>query len=163
MSLSQFNINCSILYAETSPNSAFGPTTTSPLVNNFNLNDINLGTFPLLLASNITLAGSGGTTTYDLFDFEDLLNNDQVMGHSLGIFIMPTGADVVLTPGASFPLTWFFGGSTQSITIPNGGIFLLSNPYSATGQVVDATHRTLKLTNNGVASSNIYFFVVGGR
>lgn len=162
MSLSQFNINCSILYAETSPNSAFGPTTINPLINSFNLNNLSLGQFPLLLASNVTLAGSGGTTTYDLSGFEDLLNNNQSMVHALGIFIMPTGADVVLSPGASNPLTWFFGGSTQSITIPNGGIFLLSNPYNASGQIVDGTHKTLKLTNNGVSSSNIYFFVVGG-
>lgn len=162
MSLSQFNINCSILYAQTSPNNAFGPTAVGPLINSFNLNNLNFGQFNLLLASNVTLAGSGGTTTFDLFSFEDLLNNNQAMGHSLGIFIMPTGADVVLQPGASLPLTWFFGGSTQTVTIPNGGIFLLSNPYNATGQVVDATHRTLKLTNNGGSPSNVYFFVVGG-
>jgi hypothetical protein len=161
MSLSQFNINVQVLYALQTPNSNFGPNVLNPLVNSFSLNGLNINQWSFFLAQFVQVSPSGGTANVNVNSFTDLQGNACTMQHALGIMIFPTGSDVVLSPGASNPLTWFFGGSTQSVDIPNGGIFVLCNSYGGEGVGVSPSNANLKLTNNGGSPATVYFFVIG--
>ena len=120
--------------------------------------------FDLLLASNYSIASGGGTQTYDLFSFNDLQGNAASFSENgaLSLYILPLVGNVVLSPGAANPLTWFFGGTTPTVMLTAGGVFVFSLPPVGPGQTVDATHRNLTLTNNGASTASGYFFAVGG-
>jgi hypothetical protein len=75
--------------------------------------------------------------------------------------VLPTGSNVVVSPGSSNPLTCFFGGSTQSINVTAGGIFLYSSAATDTGFAVTSTAKTLKFDNSGSTSLSLQVVIVG--
>lgn len=121
------------------------------------------GTFNQLFAAQYSLAASGGTQTFDLRSFTNLVDESVTLGHALTIFVTVTGtnANVNLVPGASNGLVWFFGTGTDSINIPTGSSFMFSGPAAGPGEVVDATHKTMTLTNNGSGAATVKVVILG--
>lgn len=109
----------------------------------------------------ISALAASGTQTIDWTAITRYLYDTAVYSKALGILVMPTGSDVKVEPGASNPLTWFFGGTTPSITIPDGGMFLFALKNSSAGQTVDATHCTHKFTNTGATALDCYVHLIG--
>lgn len=101
------------------------------------------------------------STTIDLTSFTNLVNETVAFDHVLSIFVQPNGADITIAPGASNGLVWFFGGTTPTIAIPNGAVFAYSLPDTSTGQVVDATHKTLLFTNTGLTTTLVDVVILG--
>lgn len=97
------------------------------------------------IAEVLTLAASA-SSTIDLSAFTDPFGDAGSATKVLGILLLPAagGGDAVLSPGATNPATWFFGGTTPTHTVKAGGAFLHFEPA---GTTIDATHKTLTLTN----------------
>lgn len=91
---------------------------------------------------------------FDISSFTNLVGETVTTGHVLSLMITPTGtgATCVLSPGASNGLTWFFGGTSPTLTIPIGGVEVHSDSPTGPGTVVDSTHKTLRITNGGSAN-----------
>lgn len=72
----------------------------------------------------------------------------------------PLPGEVVLSPGAANPLTWFFGSATDSITIPTGGAQIFCGGTVA--GAVSGTAKTLKFANNGSNTVTVKAALLGG-
>jgi hypothetical protein len=112
----------------------------------YNLSNVNIATWNQLYSASLTIAPSA-TTTIDLTNFVNLVQETVAFAHVLSIFVMPTGSGVSIAPGSSNGLTWFLGGTIPTITIDKGGVFMWSDPGNATGTVVNSSHKTLAFTN----------------
>lgn len=137
-----------------------------------------------LLVANVTTAsysdnGSATTTSqsppgsmpatfveFDISTFTTLANESATPGHVLGLIVLPAGtlgaSQCTLAPGSTNGLVWFFGGSGQSIAVPMNGVQLLCNASNATGQVIDATHKTIRVTNGGTAATTVQVGLIVG-
>lgn len=124
------------------------------------------------------VAGSAGSVPgspnnyveFALDNFTNLVGETVTPGHALGLIVAPSGinAQCKVAPGSTNPLTWFFGTSSDSVTIPvtassgNGGGFVLTGPYDYAGQVIDSTHKTIRITNQGSGNLSCSVGVIVG-
>ena len=125
-------------------------------------------TVTAVYATSVTLTASG-TATLDLRSFTDLAGNSVTLVSVYAMIVKVTGsgtANVVITPGASNGLTWFWTGTpsgtdtvTPKLTVTQGGVNLF---YQAAAKTVDATHRNLDLLNSGAATSTVLLAFLGG-
>lgn len=70
---------------------------------------------------------------------------------------------LIMGGGASNPVTTILGGTTPTLTIRPGGLFVLSAGADATGHVITAaTADILRFTNGGAGSSVTYDIVIWG-
>src|SRR5579885_880511 len=160
MPLTNVSLVAQVSWALSRTNPPFGNSTEGPDTEFFSLNGISTTTFNQLAANQYTITSSS-TTNIDLTSLTNLLYESFSFGHVLSIMVLPTGDQVTLAPGASNGLVWFFGSSSQSITIPAGGCFVFSLPPSASGQVVNSTHKILSLTASGAGSSTVTVVILG--
>ncbi len=161
MPLSQLALNASLTFAESVDNTGgFVPTTMGTDSVSFNLGGISLTTYNQLFAAQYTIAVSG-TQTIDLTTLTNFVCESFSFNGVISIMLLPTGSSCTLSPGASNALQWFFGGTTQSVTVPAGGLFVFSAPASGPSTTVDGTHKTLKLANAGAGVLTVDFFVLG--
>ena len=119
-----------------------------------------VGTYSLLQAKRYTVAG-GASQPIDLYGFYDLYGDIKVMTGAIILFILPTvtGGGCKIEPGDSNPLTWFLSGTSPGVIVPSGGLLVFAQPSP---QVIDATHRILKLTNtHGSNPMTVDVLVVG--
>lgn len=144
MPLLSANLNSTIQWSLIQNNTPFTSTTQQGALT-FNLGSLNTSIFNEIFVVQYVIPAND-TQVIDLTIMEDLLNNDFAFGHALTLFIIPTGSNCTLSPGTSYPLQWFFGGTTQSVTITNGGFLCYSEPVSGPGSIVSPTARTLLLT-----------------
>jgi hypothetical protein len=121
-----------------------------------NLAGIQVATWNQLFQLEFSLAPSGGTTTFDLTSFTNAALESVTAGHVLSIIVQNTtgvgnSSNVNIAPAASDGLQWFFGGSTQSINLPDSSSFTYTGPVGTTavGTVVNSTSKKMTLTNNG--------------
>jgi hypothetical protein len=114
----------------------------------YNLGGLDIAVFNQLYAVQLSLA-TGISQTIDVTSLTNLVYETFSYGHITTIVVLPTGSKVTIQPGASNPLTWFFGGSTQSVTVPAGGVFLFSTDAGGDGDVAITTNKTLEFTNSG--------------
>jgi hypothetical protein len=105
-----------------------------------------------------TLAASASTTV-DLFSFTDQLGQSVSMVRVYAIIAKTADSSLKVEPGATNPLTWFFGGTTPSLTIPSGGGFCFAQNTAAT---VSASARNIKLTNTGAVTLTYNLAIIGG-
>lgn len=157
MPLTLSNVNAEIGWTQTKANTGFttvkqGPDklvgTLSPAV----------ATYNELLAVQGTLAASA-SATIDLYSITNLLGEAKTLTKGVAIMVKATTTSMKIEPGASNPITWFFGGTTPSITIKAGGFFLLGDGGTAT---LSATDRNLKITNLSGSVSGTYDLVFLG-
>lgn len=94
---------------------------------------------------NISLAASG-TATYDLTSVTTLISETDAWTkvQAIVLTVDSGGGNIKLEPGASNPATWFFSGTSPAITVKAGGFLALGDGSTYT---IDATHKTLKVTN----------------
>jgi hypothetical protein len=163
MPLQQVNLTSSLQWILTKVVTGFAPIQQGADSVTSNLSGINLSTFNQLFAQQFTLSASGGTSTFDLSTFTNPAGESTGFGHVLCIEVQVTGtgANVALSPGASNGLVWFFGGTSPTVSVPAGATFIFTNAASATGQVVDSTHKNLTLTNNGSGVATVRVVCVG--
>lgn len=161
MPINTVTLNVALQWALTRTNSGgFANTTQGADSLNFTLSGINTSTFNQLYVTQLSLAASA-STTLDLTSLTNLVYESFSFGHVITIMVLPVGNNVTIEPGASNPLQWFFGGTTQTILVDNNGCFLWSNGASATGTVVNSTNKTLKFTNSSGASNLIDVLIIG--
>jgi hypothetical protein len=111
------------------------------------------------IALNLTIAVSSNTTI-DLQAQVDLLNQAQVLTKVYAIEILPSGSDCVLSPAATDPATWFFGSATDTITVKDGGLFILAN---TTSTAVTASTKNIKLANPSATNIlTVKLVIIGG-
>jgi hypothetical protein len=138
----------------------FQPVTQGPDSQNFSLFNINVATYNQLYTASYTLAASA-TQTIDLTSLTNLVGESIDYTQALSILVLPVGSQCTLKPGATNPLTWFFGGSTQSIIIPDSGMFAFSCPATGSGATVSGTAKTLELINSGATSLVVDITIIG--
>lgn len=137
------------------------------------------GTENVLVANTtaLTYTDTGAATTsqsppstpntyieFNLGSFSDLLGNTVTPGHILQLIMIPTGTSAIaqLAPGTSNGLTWFFGGTTPTVSVNAGGVFFFSDIVTGTGTVIDSTHKTLRITNTGSGNLTVQVGAVVG-
>jgi hypothetical protein len=113
------------------------------------------------LAGSVTLA-AGASLTVDLFAaFTDLAGGSFSATKVYGFELIALGenAKVKMEPGATDALTWFFAGTTPSLTVVAPGA---ASHLDGAHTTIDATHRNVKFTNTGSADLAMEFvFLVG--
>lgn len=141
-------------------NTGFNPASESDSMS-FTLGGVSIATWNQLFADYVTLAPSA-SVDLDLTSVSNLVCETFAFAHVLAIMVQPSGADITLGPGASNGLQWFFGSTSDTIQIDNGGVMMWSNGVSATGDVVNGTHKILTLTNlSGVNTAIIKLSILG--
>ena len=70
-------------------------------------------------------------------------------------------AGVTIQPGAANPNSLWWGGTTPSKTVYPGGPPEVGG--SPAGVVVDATHNTVKFTNNGAVAATVKVYLSGAN
>lgn len=131
-------------------------------------------------ASTVSYSDTGGAGTsatppsgappayieFDLHSFTNLVGESVTAGHALGIILYFSGPSSILTltPGSSNGLTWFFSGTTPAINLPGGkgGVFAACTDPAGTGQVIDSTDKTLRITNTGTSTLSVTVAVLLG-
>jgi hypothetical protein len=109
-------------------------------------------------AAEITLAASA-TQDINLNSFTNLVGESVTGIGAYSLFLMPTGADVKITPSPSNGISWFF--DSTGLTVPDGGELKWSQPIAAT---VSSGAGSLRLTNtSGSASVVVTIVVVVGQ
>jgi len=142
MSLSKASVQSQISWTQQSSTSGFVKTQQGP--------DKVLKSTPVSIASlneiyvyKGTLAISG-TLTIDLRAVTNLLNESVVFTGVHKLFLSTSAANITMTPGASNGLVWFYTGTAPVLTVKAGGGITLDDGGLT---VVDATHKTLTITN----------------
>ncbi len=161
MALSDLQLTLALSATLTKSITGFADDVQGPNELTFTLAGIDLTTFSKLLAADYSIAAAAHVD-YDLFSFTDLQNLSTSMTTVLAVIVAPTAGDIVLSPGGSNPLTWFFSGTTPAVKCYENGVFLLCEAVAAVGQTVDATHRNLTLTNNGAGTAAGKIYAIGG-
>lgn len=151
MSLSDSSISFGAQATQSKSNGNFSPT-TQPAELSFGVSP-DTSVMNRVLLTEGTLA-AGANTTVDLYSFTDQPGNVTLATKARGLEITATGDTgiIKIEPGASNPATWFFSGTTPSISLNCGtdgcGICL----YDGSSYTLSATIRNLKLSNTGLAS-----------
>jgi len=160
MGLSNLSFNPTVTWSLAKTNGAFGNTTQMGS-KGFNFNGISLITYNQLYAATLSL-GATGSQTVDLTSLTNLVGESVDFISALALIVIPSGSECTIQPGASNPLQWFFGGTTQSVVVPDGGFFAFSMKPTGTGEAVDSTHKNLKFTNSGATPLSLDVVIVGG-
>lgn len=98
---------------------------------------------------------------FDISSFTNNVGETVAPTKALGIEVITMSsysdslAQCQYAPGSSNGLSWFLSGTTPAITIPLGGAFALSGPATGTGQTIDSTHKTIRITNPGYGPLNV--------
>lgn len=159
MALSFANVSMSMAWEQFKTNTGYANTIQGPSGLDLNLAyTVGSTAANSIYVTQGTLAASANTTV-DLFSFTDLLGQSISMVRVYAIMLKAATDSLKIEPGATNPLTWFFGGTTPSITIPAGGGFLFSQTTAAT---VSSTVRNLKLSNPGSVTMTYNIAVIGG-
>ena len=160
MPIQQVNLNIMSQWIMSRTNTGFATTVAGPDSINFTLTGINTTTFNQLAPLQYTILTTASQTV-DLSALVNTVYESFGLLHALTIVVSPVGSSVTIAPGASNGLTWWFGGTTPTITVPAGGFFCFSEPVAGPGHVVDATHKTLLFTNNGGTTLTLSLLVIG--
>ena len=157
MSLSKASVQAQISWTQQSSTSGFVKTQQGP--------DKVLKSTPVAIAAlneiyvyKGTLAVSG-TLTIDLRAVTNLLNESVVFTGVQKLFLSTSATNITMTPGASNGLVWFYTGTSPVLTIKSGGAVTLDDGAVT---VVDATHKTLTITNlSSTATTYIELAIIG--
>ncbi len=163
MALTSFSSSNTIAWTlSNSTNTAYSAITQGDNVQ-FTGNGVDTTTFNQLFTAYYTILAAG-TQVIDLFSFTNIVNEAVAFTKVYELFILVdtgSGGNILVQPGASNALQWFFNGSTQGINLPNGTGVCYMLPISGTGQTVDATHRNILLTNSGGSTVGVKITVMG--
>ena len=122
-----------------------------------------VGTYNQLFAARYTIAAAG-TQAVDFYSFTNLAGESVTATKMYAVMIKVTGAGstIVLEPHGTNGLTWFFGGTNPTITMPGsatGSLFVFSEGGT---EVLSATVRKFLLTNSGGSSATVDVVAIVG-
>ena len=157
MPLTLSNINAEIGWTQTKSTTGYGSVKQGPSKLSGTLAPA-VATYNELLAVQGTLAASA-STTIDLYSITNLFGEAKTLTKGIALMVKATTTGMKIEPGASNPITWFFGGTSPSISIKAGGFFLLGDGSAAT---LSATDRNLKITNLSGSTTGTYDIVFLG-
>lgn len=157
MALTLSNVNAEIGWTQTKTNTGYGSIKQGPDKLTATLAPA-VATYNELLAVQGTLAASA-STTIDLYSITNLFGESKTLTKGIALMVKATTTGMKIEPGASNPLTWFWGGTSPSITIKAGGFILLGDGGTAT---ISATDRNLKITNTSGSTTGTYDLVFLG-
>jgi hypothetical protein len=115
-----------------------------------------VGTYGNVFVARYTILAAG-TQAVDFYSFTNLVGETVTATKIYGVLVKVTGADsaIKVEPHGTNPLTWFFAGTSPSITIPGsatGGVFLFSEGGT---EALSTTVRQWLLTNTGSESATV--------
>lgn len=122
-----------------------------------------MATYNQLFSARYTILAAG-TQAVDFYSFTNLAGESVTATKIYAVVIVVTGAgsSVKVEPHGTNPLTWFFAGTTPSITIPGsatpGGLFVFSEGGTET---MNATTRQWLLTCSGATATVDVVAIVG--
>ncbi len=94
-----------------------------------------------------TVASGGGTVTFNLQNLTGPIFNEAISAlRAYALLLTVVGSAVLIGPGASNGLVWFFDDATATEAVKDGGLMVHGETQ---GTTVDNTHKNLTLTNNG--------------
>ena len=129
----------------------------------FNAANVDITVINQIFVESFTLAGSA-TQTLDMTSLTNLVGESVDFSAVYLISVTnggTTDGNLLIQPGASNPLVWFFNGSSQGINLQNGDGFSLMNNLSGSGYTVSSTVKTLLFTNTGANSTTFELGIVG--
>jgi len=85
---------------------------------------------------------SSKTTNYDLTSLTDLLSQSVSFSRIDAVIVSSVSGDLTLSPGASNPSSIFMGGTAPGITVPDGGVVLITG-----SSAIDSTHKNISITS----------------
>lgn len=109
-------------------------------------------------------SGPDNFVEFDLYSFTNAIGEAVTAGHALSLLVLPTGgaSTCMLAPGSTNGLAWMLGGTSPTYTVPiNGQLFYCEDP-AGPGQVIDSTHRNLRITNGGAGTLTVTVVAVLG-
>jgi hypothetical protein len=154
--LTQVSLNASLTWQLARAVAGFTDVLHGPETAAFTLATLDTAVWNELFAAQYVVAGSGGTQTVDLRTFNDLPGNAVTADKALVFVVLVAGAAtdrLNVKPHGTNGLQWFFGGTTEGVNVPGGGLLLFAD--AEPGVTVDATHKQLLLTNNGGGSLTV--------
>lgn len=157
MPLTSSVITGKIQWSQTKNNTGFAPTKQGP---DYIADSIAppINTINELFAENRVLAAAA-SHTYDLTTMVNFFGEDISFNKARALHLAVAGGQIELSPGVSDPLTWFFGGTTPSITLPDGSFITMGMGTNAT---VSGSAKNLTVTNTGATSATYQITIIGG-
>jgi hypothetical protein len=156
------SLQAAVNFTLTNPASPFGPATLGPSQNNYNWQGTGVGIPNDAFAQQFSLA-AGAHNEFDLFSFTDQVGNATGFAHVFAILVIAAAANpgqFLLAPGTTNGLAaWFLPAA--GVTVNPGAMEMHAENNTVTGIVVDATHRTLRVTNNGGSTGVLTVIVFG--
>ena len=119
----------------------------------------------LVYSDSATIAGSGGTTTYDLSGaLTSILDGSAVVFSNIVGFAvinktLITTSDIEIGAGSN-PWTGWLKASGDAVVVGPGGVFVWTSPIDG-GAVVATTGDILTLTNNSASNIDVDLIVWG--
>ena len=162
MPLTQSQINVTATWKQIKTNSAFSDTVQGSDNTGLSTNP-SISTYNHVFLTDGTLAGSA-TTTLDLYSFTNKVGEAVTATKLLGLLVKVTGSGSVLKvePGATNPITKWFGGTTPSLSItPSSGTAVMAL-VDGTHTTLSTTARNLKLTNTGGSTATYEVYALVG-
>lgn len=160
MPLTQAGLTNKITWSLARTNAGYRNTSQGPESQSFTLNGLNVNTFDQIATNTYSIA-SGGFTDVDLTGLTNLVYEEFGLGHVLTLVLQPTVNQVTLSPAPASGLQWFFGGVSDSLTVPASGCFLFTLGASSPGQAVDDTHKFMRLTASGAGATTVDVVILG--
>ena len=162
MALSSLTLNAQFSWVFTRLPAGFKNAQQGPQSKAFNWTPTVPGAVNQAYIGTVTLAAAA-TTTIDLQSFTNLIFEAPTLDKVNCLFVVvkattagQTGGRLTIEPGAVNPLVWFWGAGQLSLN--SAGCLAHKDDTPTT---VDATHRTLKLTNQGTQSIDIFIAIAG--
>jgi hypothetical protein len=140
MALTAAQIAASLGWTLSKANTGGQPTRQGPEALSFGPTiDLTLVTQVLKLPTSFT---SGEVKEVDVSTFTNFVTEAVTPTKAFGIILIPTGTSVSIATGTTNGLVWL------AETVPDGGVLLYFQPLA---KVIDATHKTIKLTAGAAA------------
>jgi len=157
MALTSSVITGKIQWSQIKTNPGFAPTKQGP---DYIASSIAppINTINEIYAENRVLAASA-SHTYDLTTMINFFGEAISFTKARALHLAVQGGQIELSPGVSDPLTWFFGGTSPSITLPDGSFITVGGGSNAT---VSGTAKNLTITNTGATSATYQITIIGG-
>ena len=162
-SLTQLALSAAMQWTLSKANTGFAATKQGSDNLTYSNTLSSFATWTEIFAQQMTIT-AGSFNEFSLRTFTNLVGVSVTAGHILAIEIIPTGtgATCVVTPVGTNGLTWYWTGTSPSLTVPINGCEFHTEDPAGTGTVLDATHNALRITNGGAATLTVSVTAIVG-
>jgi len=162
VSVTTSTIQAAASFQQAAPNAPYVTPTQGPDGLTFTAQPA-VATLNAVLLATYTIAASG-TQSINLNSFNDAFKQAVTNTKAIAFMFVGIGnlAKVKLEPDSSNPLTWFFAGTTPSVTLQcgtGGCCFMICDGIAAT---LSGTVANFKITNTGSATLTLNVFALVG-